>query len=456
MFDMRAALRIRELCPRLNRLMKWFINDTETLMHITRSQKFLFLTLVLATIMACSRFAAATPQPAATLDSLYTAAAQTLEAMSTQGAGTITPVSTGTLFVSTSSSTPFSTFTTVPPVQPVSRCDAAAFVSDVTYPDGANVSLGSTFTKTWRIQNVGTCTWTTAYALVFVSGERFGAPAAVSLPGNVAPGQSIDLSLNLTAPNNNGRFRGDWKLRNASGALFGVGSSASSNFYVDVSVTGYTVLAYDFVANYCEAAWENDSQGLPCPGVEGDAKGFVQVLNSPRMENGNMLGKALLTYPQKSNTGWISGRYPRIDIQSGDRFQALINCMHEANDCDATFRLSYQIGNGEIRTLGQWREVYEGQFYTVNIDLSSLRGQSVKFILTVFTNGNSHEDFALWMSPRITRQSSQPPTATATPSQTLAPTLSPTLSSATPTVTFTATATSTPTATGTATPTATP
>lgn len=413
-------------------------------MHISRSQKFLFLTLVLATIMACSRFAAATPQPAATLDALYTAAAQTLQAMSTQGAGTLTPqpLSTGTLFISSPSTTPFSTFTAVPPLQPVTRCDAAAFVSDVTYPDGSSVSLGGTFTKIWRIQNVGTCTWSTSYALVFVSGERFGAPTAISLPGSVAPGQTIDLSITLTAPNSSGSYRGDWKLRNASGVLFGVGSSASANFYADVSVAGYTVLAYDFIAEYCEATWDNNSQALPCPGVEGDAAGFVQVLNSPQMENGNTQGKALLTYPPKSNTGWISGTYRGFDVQSGDRFQAIINCMYKANDCDATFRLSYQIKNGEVRTLGQWREVYEGQFSTVNIDLSSLSGQRVKFILTVFTNGNSHEDFALWMFPRITRQSSQPPTST----------LSPTQPSATVTSTPTATPTNTSTATATPTP----
>lgn len=418
-------------------------------MHITRSQKFLFLALTLATIMACSRFAAATPQPAATLDALYTAAAQTLDVMSTQGVVTLTaqPISTGTLFVSTPSPTLFSTFTSVPPLQPVTLCDAAAFVSDVTYPDGANVSLGGTFTKTWRIKNVGTCTWSTAYSIVFVSGEKFGAPNAVSMPGSVASGQTIDISINLTAPNNGGRYRGDWKLRNASGALFGVGSSATSNFYVDVNITGYTVLAYDFMANYCDANWENDSSGLPCPGTEGDSEGFVQVLNSPRVENGNTHPKALLTYPQKSNKGWITGIYPGFDIQSGDRFQTQISCMHEANDCDATFRLSYQIGNGAVRTLGQWREAYEGQSYAINIDLSFLSGQKVKFILTVLTNGNSHEDFALWLSPRITRQSSQPPTAT------LAPTLVPTLSSATVTSTPTATLTATVTSTATATPT---
>jgi hypothetical protein len=145
----------------------------------------------------------------------------------------------------------------------------------------------------------------------------------------------------------------------------------------------------------------------------------------------------------------ISGEYPAFRIQTGDRFQASIGCLHEANDCDMIFRVQYQIGNGAVRTLGQWREVYEGQFYPINIDLSTLNGERVKFILSVLANGSSHEDFALWINPRITRQSSQPPTATLTnlPPTTTVP----------PTATFTATPTATqtipPTATSTATPT---
>jgi hypothetical protein len=89
-------------------------------------------------------------------------------------------------------------------------------VSDVTYPDGSNVSLGGSFTKIWRLKNIGTCTWTTSYALVFVSGERFSAPAAVSIPTNVGPGQTVDLAVNMTAPNQSGHYRGFWKLRNAT------------------------------------------------------------------------------------------------------------------------------------------------------------------------------------------------------------------------------------------------
>jgi hypothetical protein len=270
------------------------------------------------------------------------------------------------------------------------------------------------------------------------------------MPTNVGPGQTVDLAVNLTAPNQGGSYRGFWKLRNSSNVLFGIGASADSNFYADIKVTGYTVTGYDFLANYCEASWQNASRGLPCPGVEGDDNGFVIVLNSPKVEDGTTPGNGLLTYPERGNDGWISGQYPAIKIESGDRFQAVIGCLNEANDCDMIYRLQYQIGNGSVKTLGQWHEVYEGQEYPINIDLSTLSGERVKFILSVLANGSSHEDFALWINPRIARQSSQPPAATNTNA--------PPTTTATPTPTFTATvtATATPTDTPTATPTSTP
>jgi hypothetical protein len=420
------------------------------------------ITVLAIVTLACSRFVAATPQPAATLDALYTSAAQTLEGMSTQAAiaTQLSPTPTLSLSGPTASPIVVNTFTSVPPLSPVpvSRCDAASFVSDVTYPDGSNVPLGGTFTKIWRLKNTGTCTWTTAYALVHVSGERFGAPATVALPTNVGPGQTVDLAVNMTAPNQTNRYRGNWQLRNASNALFGIGPSANASFYVDVNVTGYTVTGYDLLASVCEASWENESNSLPCPGAEGDDRGFVLVLNSPRLEDGRTQGNALLTYPERGNNGLIRGEYPAFRIQTGDRFQASIGCLYEANDCDMIFRLQYQIGNGSVRTLGQWREVYEGQFYPINIDLSTLNGENVKFILSVLANGSSHEDFALWINPRITRQSSQPPTATFTnaPPTTAVPPTSTATQTATATPTQTVTATATPTSTATPTATNTP
>ena len=48
-----------------------------------------------------------------------------------------------------------------------STCDWAQFVADVTVPDGTSYAANTAFRKTWRLKNIGACTWTTSYALVF-------------------------------------------------------------------------------------------------------------------------------------------------------------------------------------------------------------------------------------------------------------------------------------------------
>ena len=119
---------------------------------------------------------------------------------------------------------------------PTTYCDWVAFVKDVTIPDGSQLSAGEVFMKTWRLQNRGTCTWTPDYMLVYTSGDQMGSTTAVRLPGNVAPGQTVDVSVSLTAPAVNGYQRSYWMLRNPSGALFGSGTKANEAFYVEIKV----------------------------------------------------------------------------------------------------------------------------------------------------------------------------------------------------------------------------
>ena len=116
--------------------------------------------------------------------------------------------------------------------------DSAALVSDVTIPDGSQVTPGTTFVKTWRIKNTGTCTWNAQYSLVFAGGNTLGSLAnSFSLDTTVAPGEQADLSVTLVAPTNAGAYQGDWKLQNARGQFFGVGNS-SGPFWVNIAVPG--------------------------------------------------------------------------------------------------------------------------------------------------------------------------------------------------------------------------
>jgi hypothetical protein len=110
----------------------------------------------------------------------------------------------------------------------------------VTVPDGTTFAPGATFTKTWRLKNVGTCAWSTSYQLVFFSGEQMGAPASANFPQNVAIGQTVNVSINMTAPSTAGSYRGYWMFKNASGALFGIGAQANKPWWVDIKVSGST------------------------------------------------------------------------------------------------------------------------------------------------------------------------------------------------------------------------
>ena len=159
--------------------------------------------------------------------SLPTLAASATTPTSTTGAPTATQVTPATP-TQTFTNTPTVTLTPIP-------CNWAQFVSDVSYPDDTEVLINSGFVKTWRLKNVGTCTWTSAYQLVFSSGDQMGAANAVALTGGtVPPGGTADVSINLTAPGSAGTYKGLFKLKAGDGAIFGIGAAANGSFFVQI------------------------------------------------------------------------------------------------------------------------------------------------------------------------------------------------------------------------------
>ena len=162
----------------------------------------------------------------------------TVQAVITQTAyATTQNAPTQALISATATSVPN---TAIPPTKTavptqVTYCDWAMFIKDVTIPDGTQLSPGETFTKTWRLQNRGTCTWTPDYNVVFYSGAQMSG-STMQVPGYIAPGQSVDVAVTFTAPSAPGHYVGYWILRNSSGILFGTGAWADEAFYVDIYV----------------------------------------------------------------------------------------------------------------------------------------------------------------------------------------------------------------------------
>jgi DNA-binding CsgD family transcriptional regulator len=121
------------------------------------------------------------------------------------------------LLTPTSNAQTVATLTSIP----FSIQDIAHFVSE-NYPDGTNVSLGATFTKTWELQNTGTTTWTTGYSFVMTEGsyplgESQSFPPVINLPREVMPGDTVEVSANITAPKTDTIYEIHYKLKNSNG-----------------------------------------------------------------------------------------------------------------------------------------------------------------------------------------------------------------------------------------------
>src|SRR5690606_11213812 len=111
-----------------------------------------------------------------------------IESIATQAALTVTAAAQLPI-IETPSLTPNADPTTTSEIQSTQQsnesntpvCNLASFVSDVTIPDNTNINLNAGFIKTWRLRNVGSCTWTSSYQIVFDSGDQMGGPVSQQL-----------------------------------------------------------------------------------------------------------------------------------------------------------------------------------------------------------------------------------------------------------------------------------
>jgi hypothetical protein len=118
---------------------------------------------------------------------------------------------------------------------PLALENHALFITDVTIPDGTEIVAGTSFTKTWRLQNIGQNTWTTDYSVVFVNGDRMeGQP--INFSADVPPGGNVDVTIQMIAPDEAGTYTGFWMLSDADDAIFGIGQFADQAFLVTIEV----------------------------------------------------------------------------------------------------------------------------------------------------------------------------------------------------------------------------
>jgi len=196
-----------------------------------------FLTVLLFGLTACGG-GKSTSDPSLALTQVY----QTIEVAQTQTSLAASPTpeisSTPTLSPTPqNTNTPLLTYTPMPGVPSATQftlstpggsqpaaCDNAVGVSDVTYPDGAEVMAGAPFDKTWRVKNRGPCNWDQDYRIIFGWGGE-GTNWSTTPPSHftavVLPGETIDITVTLKAPTAPGNYGASFRLQNAKGFNFG-------------------------------------------------------------------------------------------------------------------------------------------------------------------------------------------------------------------------------------------
>ena len=383
------------------------------------------LAAVMFVILGCGLFGTQIPDAVGDDQAIYTQAIQTLQAQLTQQAfdnlvkqltqAASQPTATPTLQPAAPTATPTSpilltpTVTVAPPTPiPPSPtavpipCNQAEYVTDVSVVDGTIFTPGARFTKTWRLRNTGSCTWDD-YSLVFVSGDRMQGAREALLDDVVRPGERVDVSVDLVAPNSAGGYQGFWMLSDRTGSRFGIGRQSRDAFWVEIRVrASRTNYPYDFGINLCAAAWESSAGNLRCPGNTSSEDGSVALLDNPRLENDRTEDEPTIWMrPEATRGGWISGIYPKYTIRQNDHFLADVGCMADSSGCALTFALEYQTPNGRIHSLGEWYEEFDGKITRINVDLTGLAGKEVQFILSVTNEGRANRANAFWLAPSI-------------------------------------------------------
>ncbi len=195
----------------------------------TFSEEDIILTYSVGTMVAdffATQTALVTPTPASTNTPLPT---NTFPPPPTL-ANTPLPLATSTpvpvFFTATSNLALLPTVTGTPPTATPNTgalafgCNNSALVRDANYPSGTTISPGEEFTKTWKVQNTGSCDWQYNYLMAIVVDNDFDS-SWNHLGRNVKPGDWAEVSVILNAPKNDGTYTGSWRMADSGGNPFG-------------------------------------------------------------------------------------------------------------------------------------------------------------------------------------------------------------------------------------------
>lgn len=301
----------------------------------------------------------------------------------------------------------------------VSDCDRVKFIKDVTIPDDYELSPGEEFTKIWRLENAGSCTWSIGYVLVFEKGDSLGAPATVLLTNKpVPPGETIDVAVDFQAPQEIGSYQGYWKIRNVKGETFGLGEF-SQPFWVKINVVKGGGTMFDFNARAGEGAWGSGSVPVSYEEVGesivyfnrnlSDEDPFAGLETDQPLEGGRQSGTLILVRPRPGAGSYLVGRFPEYTVNAADLMFGRVGLITRPNgscgagELDFLIRLMIKDDPDTLTTLWEGNQTCDERMQSFEIDLNAYQGETVLIYLTVISRNDSSDNYGVWDSLAIRR-----------------------------------------------------
>lgn len=280
-------------------------------------------------------------------------------------------------------------------------CYAAELIRHVTIPNGQILPPNTTFTKIWRIRNVGSCTWPRGSYMVPARNNLWIGTAETN-NGTVRPGASADYAVTLTSPNSDGDFTGDWLLRVARNTQLEPRDRDAFRVRIRVASSPPTIL-WNFVDNLCTARWRgSNDREVSCPSNPSNRNPFVLRAAPATLEGGVAVPAVIWAQPASTRNASITGTFPGLYIRGDERFRARVGCLQGFDRCNVRMQVFYRPLGGDEVLLASLDEVHDGAWHDLVADfsLAPFAGNYVSFILKV-TALNERDPSAAWFNVEL-------------------------------------------------------
>jgi len=253
-----------------------------------------------------------------------------------------------------------------PSLTPKPDCSEKVELESETIPDQANFLPGVNFEKSWILRNVGTCTWTPDYSVIFVGGEQMSGESPTAIGQTVPPDGKIEITLPLKAPPNDGYYESFWKMQNERGEQFGLGAESDVALWIKIDVGDKSDIG------------DHEDIGNPDWIDTFDGKKQYWYMGGDTYTNFEIVdGKLIMTAIQPTGDLWRIAKYPELgniylemiattgDSCSGkDGYGVIVRAPDQPDgiidsgyifsiSCDGMYRV-YRMDEGEFNSIQNW------------------------------------------------------------------------------------------------------